>query len=160
MAFKAKNLSTLKNTNSLYLSEDGGNIYEIKYNPEVTGFKYVVSESSVQTLGSKYPTIRRNGATGYYQFNISGLISCEVNDNSVEGDDDREKERNYRKDLMDFLCNDKIKLFQSYTEGEMMVRLMNVSFTPNKQLGRNIYSFSAQVNEIDEVDENKLARED
>ena len=83
----------------------------------------------------------------YRQFNISGLISCLADDENYS-ESTLENEREYRKDLIDFLYDGKAKYFQSYTEGNMIVRLMNVSLTPNKQLGRMLYSFSAQVNEI------------
>ena len=42
----------------------------------------------------------------------------------------------------------------------MLVRLMNVSLTPNKQLGRNLYSFSAQANEIGKWDGSTLTPEE
>ena len=39
---------------------------------------------------------------------------------------------------MDFLMDSKVKLFRSSTEGNILVRLNNISFTPNEQLGRMI----------------------
>lgn len=146
MNFVGVTEATLLSTNSLYLS-DATKTYEIKYNPEVTGFKYVVSESSIQPLGSPYPIIRRNGNTKYHQFNISGLISCAERDTEST----MINEKVYRNELIEFLYSSTPKFFQSYTEGEMIVHLMNISLTPNKQLGRMIYSFSAQVNEIANV---------
>lgn len=57
-------------------------------------------------------------------------------------------ERKFREIVLDFLCNDKVKLFKSETEGNILVRLMDVSLTPNQQLGRKVYSFSATAYEI------------
>jgi hypothetical protein len=57
-------------------------------------------------------------------------------------------ERIFREKAMDFLTNGKPKLFRSATEGNILVQLTNVSFTPNKQLGRRIYSFTATATEI------------
>ena len=51
---------------------------------------------------------------------------------------------------MEFLTDGEVKLFRSETEGNVLVRLMNVSFTPNQALGRMVYSFSATAYEIDE----------
>ena len=51
---------------------------------------------------------------------------------------------------MKFLQDGKVKVFKSETEGNMLIRLMDISFTPNKTLGRRIYSFSATAYEIDD----------
>ena len=52
--------------------------------------------------------------------------------------------------IMNFLTNKKPKLFRSFEEGNMIVYLSNVSFTPNKTLGRKVYDFSATATEIAE----------
>ena len=59
-------------------------------------------------------------------------------------------EKQYRDKAIEFLMDGKPKLFKSFTEGNMIVALTAVSFTPNKQLDRNIYDFSATVTEIAE----------
>jgi hypothetical protein len=41
------------------------------------------------------------------------------------------KEREYKLDILNWLTNGKPKLFRSPTEGNYIVRLMNVSLTPN-----------------------------
>ena len=58
-------------------------------------------------------------------------------------------EKFFRDKVTDFLYDGKIKLFRSPTEGNMLVRLMDISLSPNQQLGRLVYSFSATVYEID-----------
>lgn len=57
-------------------------------------------------------------------------------------------ERKFREAVIDFLYNGEVKLFKSETEGNLLVRLMDVSLTPNQQLGRKIYSFTATAYEI------------
>jgi hypothetical protein len=52
-------------------------------------------------------------------------------------------EKLFRDKVIEFLYADDIKLFKSLPEGVKLVRLSNISLTPNKQLGRNIYSFTA-----------------
>ena len=47
-------------------------------------------------------------------------------------DEDIIQERLYREDLLDFLYNDKVKLFSSAQEGEMLIKLSGVSVTPMK----------------------------
>ena len=59
-------------------------------------------------------------------------------------------EKMYRDKAMEFLCDDNVKLFKSNTEGNILVKLTNISFTPTANLGRLVYSFSATATEIDE----------
>jgi len=47
----------------------------IRFNPSLNEIKYNVSESQQNTIGAKYPFIKRNGANFYRSFPISGLIS-------------------------------------------------------------------------------------
>jgi hypothetical protein len=42
----------------------------------MTSFKNNILESKVNTIGSKYPYIFRNGSVKYKEFPIAGLISC------------------------------------------------------------------------------------
>lgn len=142
----------------------------IQYDPDVTSFKIVTDDAIIKTLGSRYPFARRNGDTYYRQFNIGGLISYEGEGGSftrhgaepqplfvdtppsISDSDNYNKmvltERAYRDLVLDFLHDGKVKLFKSNTEGLIPVRLTNISLTPNKTLGRNIWSFSAQATEM------------
>ena len=179
---------------------DMHNILHIKYNSEIGGLKYNTQDSIINTLGNKYPYVRRNGNTYYRTFNINGLISynSEVEEvgelipstslnfvptcggmpiptfaySSMFGDMwdhdldyiaspiDREiiLERIFRERVIEFLQNDKVKLFKSLTEGSMLIRLINVQLTPNQQLGRMIYSFSAQAIEVAAATEENLKK--
>ena len=47
----------------------------IRYNPKITSYKKNLSEAKIDTIGSKYPFIKRNGAMEYRQFSISGMIT-------------------------------------------------------------------------------------
>lgn len=57
-------------------------------------------------------------------------------------------ERVFREKVMDFLQDGKPKLFKSFAEGNIIVRLMDISGTPDKTLSRKLYSLSMQVIEI------------
>lgn len=57
-------------------------------------------------------------------------------------------ERLFREKALEFLNDGKVKLFKSLTEGNMLVSLTNVSLTPNQQLGRRVYSFTATATEV------------
>ena len=51
----------------------------VKYNPNISGVKYVTQESITNTLGGKFPIVRVNGDTKYLQFNLSGTLYFNYN---------------------------------------------------------------------------------
>lgn len=59
-------------------------------------------------------------------------------------------EKEYRDKVEQFLNNGNYKLFRSPTEGNYIVGLIQISLTPNQQLGRLISTFSAQAYEVAE----------
>ena len=59
-------------------------------------------------------------------------------------------EREFRQAVMNFLYKNSVKLFRSSTEGNMLIKLMNITLTPNTNLGRLLYSFNAEAVQIDE----------
>ena len=200
----------------------GGKQLCIKYNPQISSFQKTFFENKVDTIGGKYPIIKRNGSTEYKQFPISGLITyfmdkheydfstwqdstsltTEKNTNiKVEGihnsnstnalfeakedlypeevlalydnrnsdrmSDDKKiidiknfspwqdvnetiYEKDFRDKVMDFLYSNDVKLYRSATEGNILIKLMNVTFTPNQTLGRKVWTFNATAYEIDE----------
>lgn len=60
-------------------------------------------------------------------------------------------ERKFREKVYDFLYKNDVKLFKSTTEGNILIKLMDINFQPMQSLGRRLYSFSATAIEIDEV---------
>lgn len=54
---------------------DGTRQLKIKYNPKVSSYKPTILESKIDTMGSQYPFIFRNGNVNYKEFPISGLLS-------------------------------------------------------------------------------------
>lgn len=145
---------------------------KIKFNPTVSSFKRTIQESRADTLGSKYPYIRRNGYMNYVQFPIGGLISffmdeeelftsrdklfgthlktyANYNDiNKITNQNNYVYEKKFRNAVMDFLYDGEPKLFRSPTEGNIVVKVMDVSLSPETRLGRYIYSFSGTAYEI------------
>lgn len=145
----------------------------LQYNPEVTGLKYNYQDTVTATLGGAYPIVRRNGSQKYRTFTIGALIAYDemakdflgkevmkkitgIENSSLDEYSKRAyKEHILREMVFDFLHSGSALLFRSGQEGNMIVRLTNVSLTSNKQLDRNIYSFSATATEIMEcTDEN------
>lgn len=61
-------------------------------------------------------------------------------------------ERKFKEKVLEWLNNGQPKLFRSAAEGNCVVRLMNVSLSPNEQLGRMLHTFSATGYEILDCD--------
>ena len=137
----------------------------IKFNPQLTGMKYSVTDAILNPLGAQYPIVRRNGAQNYRTFTLGGLISYEteaganalslLNTANIQSltfasaaDEQYYKERIFRERVLQFLHDDTVKLLRTPSEGNMLVRLTNVSLTPNQQLGNMLYTFSATCTEI------------
>jgi len=59
-------------------------------------------------------------------------------------------EREFKMNVLEWLNNGKPKLFKSPYEGNFIVRLLNNSLTPVKELGRMLHSFQSQAYEIAE----------
>lgn len=168
---------------------------KIKFNPNINSYQHTLLESSTQTIGGKYPFIKRNSNLNYRQLGISGLITIHMDEdddyfvkrekkdniwehiwenngnnlfitkdelyngqtslydtynsnNNIGRYNDTVLERKFREKVIEFLLDGKVKLLRSPTEPSMLVRLMNVSFTPNQSLGRMVYNFSATAHEI------------
>ena len=57
-------------------------------------------------------------------------------------------ERTFKLEVLDWLNNGRPKLFKSPGEGNYIVRLMNVSMTPEDALGRMLHNFTCQAYEM------------
>ena len=60
---------------------DGIKQLKIRFNPKVSSFKTTRFEQKIDTIGSKYPFIFRNGVVSYKEFPIAGLISYRADNN-------------------------------------------------------------------------------
>ena len=69
-------------------------------------------------------------------------------------------ERRFREKVEEFLNDGECKLYRSPTEGNFIINLLNISFTPNQTLGRMIYEFNSTAYEIDEVNIKNLEKLD
>lgn len=157
---------------------DGEKQLKIKFNPKVSSFKKTLMENKSDTIGSKYPFFFRNGRVEYKEFAINGLISYLMDENDLftyieekpnKGTDgliNKQNtdltssnflyERDFKLKVLDWLNDGKPKLFRSAAEGNYLVRLMNVSLTPNDTLGRMLHSFSATAYEIGDISYDSL----
>lgn len=134
----------------------------IQFNPKVSTFKNTILEQKTDTIGGQYPYFFRNGDVKYKEIAISGLISYWMDtigafSEAVPELDMRTtqlsntnfaNERKFKLEVMEWLNNGKPKLFRSAAEGNYVVRLMNISLTPNDQIGRMLHNFNATGYEI------------
>lgn len=71
---------------------DGKRQLKIRFNPNVSSFKNDLQEQKIDTIGSKYPFIFRNGNVNYREFPISGLISFNTDPQGLfTTDDDKDQ---------------------------------------------------------------------
>lgn len=147
----------------------------VKFNPNVSGLQINVVDNSVTTIGGQYPYITRNGNMYYRSFSLSGTIAYEMDvqhqfasrsdiyqdwiqvygsyfvNHYMNQQNDRVTQRKFRERVMSYLYNDVPKLFRSTPEGNILVRLTNVTLSPNAQLGRLVCDFSCTATEIGEA---------
>lgn len=165
---------------------DANRQLKIRFNPKIPSFKNTNLETKIETVGSKHPFILRNGRVSYKEFPISGLISylMDTDNTFIENnytrnnyyrkrtqDNNEEisnelltdlttnniiKERNFKTEVLDWLTNGEPKLFRSPTEGNFIVRLMNISLTPTDSLGRMLHTFNCTAYEIAECNYENL----
>ena len=161
---------------------DGKRQLKIKFNPKVSSFKDTILESKLDTIGGRYPFIFRNGRTKYKEFPISGLISYWMDNDTLfmpvehlelEKEPSRRgqtmadatsvystnltgnniaAERDFKLEVLNWLNDGQPKLFRSPAEGNYIVRLMNVSLSPDDKLGRMLHTFNCNAYEISEYD--------
>ena len=165
---------------------DGERQLKIRFNPKISSFKETVLESKTDTIGSQFPFIFRNGKVNYKEFPISGLISLisDPNERFLKGiqttnqlpeyrletpsydnppgldtvltSNNIQREREFKLEVLEWLNNGKPKVFRSPTEGNYIVRLMNISLSPNDTLGRMLHTFQCTAYEISEFNFNNL----
>ena len=165
---------------------DGERQLRVQFNPKISSFKNTILESKIDTIGGKYPFFVRNGNVEYKEFPISGLITMIMDQNSeflntnqplfqsrkttpasnesipdlstaLTGDNFR-KEREFKLEVLKWLTNGQPKLFRSPGEGNYLVRLMNISLSPNDTLSRMLHTFNCTAYEMAEYNFENLQK--
>lgn len=67
-------------------------------------------------------------------------------------------ERMFKQQVMQWLNNGEVKLFRSPTEGNYLVRLMDINLTPNDTLSRMLHSFTCNAHEMAECNLTNLKK--
>lgn len=148
----------------------------VKFNANLSNYKVNVSDNIVNTIGGQYPYITRNANMKYRTFSLTGTIAYEMDAehqfatrSSIYGEwfnvygsyfvnrymnqrNDRITQRKFRELVIDYLYSDIPKLFRSTPEGNILVRLTDITLTPKQELARMIYDFSCTATEIGEAD--------
>ena len=125
----------------------------VKLNPKVSSFKRNIQEAKIDTIGGGYPMFFRNGDMNYIEIGLSGLISYWMDEEGFATSEILEEttnltieninaERLFREEVWNWLTDGKPKVYESPTEGIWLVRLMNVTMSPQETLGRMLYTFS------------------
>lgn len=145
---------------------DGVRQLKVRYNPKISSFKEVVSDTKKTTLGSKFPFVLRNGIVNYKEFPINGLLSYLADNDRLfmsaedlklpkyiekENDINDENiaiEKAFKLGALEWLNNGGLKVFRSPQEGNYIVRLTNVSLSPNDTLSRMLHSFSCTATQV------------
>ena len=161
---------------------DGQRQLRVRFNPKVSTFKTDLLENKTETIGSQFPFFSKNGNVNYKEFALSGLISYLADDEEnfitmkeigLDGyrnittpfgrygttnivDYNIAAERKFKNEVLDWLNNGQPKLFRTPTEGNFIVRLMNVSLSPNDSLSRMLHTFSATAYEIAECTSERM----
>ena len=173
--FSSKLVTEPIETDSIYIDFedaflfDGERQLKIKFNPKVSSFKETILESKLDTIGGQYPFVFRNGRTKYKEFPISGLISYWMDNENLFTLNKNEfstnltgnviaEERQFKLEVLQWLNNGKPKLFRSPTEGNYIVRLMNISLSPNDTVGRMLHTFNCNAYEIAEYNSDNLKK--
>lgn len=162
----------------IFLSDSERSL-RVRFNPKVSSFKTNFQEQKIETLGGQFPFFVRNGKLKYREFPISGLISYEMDEQflfvpgaastrastpdtsitlSKTGAQRVHDERKFKLAVQEWLSNGEPKVFRSPTEGNYIVRLMNVSLSPDDKLSRMLHTFSATAYEVDEYNLDSLKK--
>ena len=92
-----------------------------------------------------------------YRANTPSSSISDVNNSLTDlNDTNIYNERRFKLEVLKWLNNGEKKYFRSPTEGNYIVRLMNISLTPIDSLGRMLHSFSAQAYECESTHDFKL----
>jgi len=140
------------------------NTYSIEYDIDVSGVNYNIIESTVNTLGNKYPFICRNGVVNYKTFTVNGLLATSETKMKAPKIDAR-AEKKYMQNVEKFFNDGKPKIYKDDSGRYFICHIMNPQIIPYNELDRKLYNFSCDIVEIgdgydvDELIENGLLDE-
>lgn len=163
----------MRNFNYSFLLGEDNKQLKLQFNNDMNSYKINLSESKTDTIGGQYGFVTRNGNTRYRTIPVNGLISFNMDENQVftsrsdaffydsvaalNNEYNRANgisqydyiyEKAFREKVLEFLHDGKPKLFKSPTEGNILIRLMDINCAPLQGLSRLVYSFTSSGHEI------------
>lgn len=111
-------------------------------------------ELFVEELQLITPDQKRDNFSYEYTPNKKNMNNTRLDDSNILA------ERKFRDKVLEFLNDGKPKVFKSSTEGNMIVRCMNNTLTPNDTLGRMLYTFNSALTEIEDYTWENLIKYD
>ena len=111
------------------------------FHSERNELKLLTSKDEIYNKDFVYGSKDKTISQYYEEYNTEHNIN-EYNDYIYE--------RKFREQVYNFLYENDVKLFRSTTQGNILIKLMNIDFQPVESLGRMLYSFTATAVEIDE----------
>jgi hypothetical protein len=79
---------------------------------------------------------------------VDAIYNNFIYNNRISYNNNYVAEKLFRENIIKFFNDGKPKLLKTSAEGLFLIRLTNLSFAPNKSLGRMIYNFSCELIEI------------
>lgn len=171
----------MRNFEYSFLLGENNQQLKLQFNNTMNSYKIQMMESKTEPIGGMYPVITRNASLRYRIFPINGTITFWMDEknsftnkyliyneselyshpivdfyNNYNKDNnivqyDYIYERDFRKQVLEFLHDGNFKLFKSPTEGNIIVRLTDINCTPTQSLDRMIYDFTAIASEMAEA---------
>ena len=145
------------------------------FDTNIDSYTVNVGEEKIETIGSKYPFIIRAGGRNYRSFSLNSMIVSlmdsddlfiadeELYGNSyddymkynmiyrVDYQRDYIREKLFRDKVIDFIEDGKNKLYRSATEGNLLIQLIEKTFSPKQEVQGLVYTLQAECVEIDDI---------
>lgn len=125
--------------------------YKLMYNLEVGDYETIMPSSTIETLGSMYPIVSKNGNVRYKKGSIKCMI---LSDTTVKiGKISPKDEKKIRKSLIAFLTDGKPKYFKDGSGETMLISIINAPIlSPRNELNQLVYEISIDFVEVGSTD--------
>ena len=108
---------------------------------------FIDAEKDLKIVFNKYLERTSNPEETFSQLNVE---TSNLTDYNIFA------ERQFKLKVLDWLGDGKIKMFKSPTEGNYLVRLLNISLSPTDTVGRMLHTFSCTAYEVKEYSYDNL----
>lgn len=137
-----------KDSRGDYVKDASGNFQEFSNINWVVSSDTRYSRIKIEQTNRGY--IFPSGIKKYHASNNSNIIQNNINLKTDLTNDNINEEREFKLEVLDWLNNGNPKIFRSPTEGNYIVRLMNVTLTPEDRVGRMLHNFSCTAYEVED----------